>query len=387
MKKLIGQYNIIGKAALSSLAPALARLGWVLLGIIIGLLWAYQGAPVKFYDAEPVHLADGYKDQWIKMTAAEFAQTGDVEEATRKVVDGGIKPDRISQLIEDNQAADPELASQLQLLLPVAQANKSAASDQADKVKTGGLGNLLGPLACLFGAAIVGLLLSAVLTFYWVPPIGKWAKKKVATGRSVAVRATDAGIGTMHQERLAVHKRVVEQKTDFEVPPVAQYMSTYVSGDDLYDDSFSIETATGDFLGECGAGISETIGVGEPKKVTAFEVWLFDKNDIRTITKVLMSQHAYNDQALRTKLAPKGEAVLVQPDTVTVLETQTLRLQVRVVDMQYGEGPLPPNSFLGRFTVELAAWPKEDAGTGEIGGPQPSDPSSAFGDTAELLNY
>jgi hypothetical protein len=44
--------------------------------------------------------------------------------------------------------------------------------------------------------------------------------------------------------------------------------------------------------GECGVGISETIGVGDPKKVTAFEVWLFDKNDIQTVTKVLMSAHA-----------------------------------------------------------------------------------------------
>ena len=66
-------------------------------------------------------------------------------------------------------------------------------------------------------------------------------------------------------------------------------MTTYVLGDDLYDESFSIDTASGDFLGEYGVGVSETIGVGEPKKVTALEIWLFDKNDIKTATKVLMS--------------------------------------------------------------------------------------------------
>jgi hypothetical protein len=170
-----------------------------------------------------------------------------------------------------------------------------------------------------------------------------------------------------------------------EVAPVSQYMSTYILGDDLYDDSFAIETPAGEFLGECGSGISETIGVGDPKKVTATEVWLFDKNDIRTITKVLMSEHAFKDQALRTKLAPKGEAVMVSPDGVAILETQTLRVQVRVMDLQYGEGSLPPNSFFERLTVEIAAWPKEDAsGTGKS---QPPDTSAAFGDTAELLNY
>ncbi len=167
---------------------------------------------------------------------------------------------------------------------------------------------------------------------------------------------------------------------------MAQYMSSYVGGDDLYDNSFSIETAEGEFLGECGSGISETIGVGSPKKVTATEVWLFDKNDIRTVTKVLMSEHAFNDQALRARLAPKGEAVLATPGALTTLETQTLRVQIRVVDIQYAEGPLPPNSFFQQLTVEIAAWSKEDAG-GDDRMSQPPDASAAFGDTAELLNY
>jgi len=102
IKRLTGQFNIIGKAALSSLAPSLYRLAFVLLGIIIGLAWAYQGAPVKFRDAEPVHLADGYKDQWIKMTAVEFAESQDVEEARRKIVDAGVSPEMIQDLIDAN---------------------------------------------------------------------------------------------------------------------------------------------------------------------------------------------------------------------------------------------------------------------------------------------
>ena len=58
-------------------------------------------------------------------------------------------------------------------------------------------------------------------------------------------------------------------------------MTTYVLGDDLYDELFSIDTQGGDFLGEYGVGVSEIIGVGDPKKVTALEIWLFDKNDIK----------------------------------------------------------------------------------------------------------
>lgn len=387
-KRLIGQFNIIGKAALSSLAPSLVRLMLVLLGVVLGFIGAYQVLPVEFTDAEPVHLADGYKDQWIKMTAVEYAESGDVEEVTRKIVDAGVTPDMIANLINDNQA-DPVLVGQLDALRNIAEANRSAAEKQADKIEPGLLGGILGPILCLLGALIVGILLSAFFTFYWAVPVGKWAKPKAGRSRTGGViSASTSAAGAVHAERVAATRQAADHKTDFaavgEIAPVSQHMSTYILGDDLYDDSFSIETEAGEFLGECGSGMSETVGVGEPKRVTATEVWLFDKNDIRTVTKVLMSEYAFNDQTLRTKLAPKGEAVMVSPGAVTILETQTLRLRARVVDLQYGEGGLAPNSFFERMTVELAAWPKVDSSGGR---PMPPDPSAAFGDTAEILNY
>jgi hypothetical protein len=143
--------------------------------------------------------------------------------------------------------------------------------------------------------------------------------------------------------------------------PLAQFVTGYEIGDDRYDTSFSIETPTGDFLGECGVGIGETIGVGNPDKVTAFEVWLFDKNDIRTVTKVLMSEYAYGDQTLRAKLAPKGEPELARPDAAVELETASLKIRARVVDMEYGMGELQPRSFFSKLQLELAAWSKEVA--------------------------
>jgi len=132
-------------------------------------------------------------------------------------------------------------------------------------------------------------------------------------------------------------------------------------GNDLYDDSFSIDSPTGEFLGECGVGISETIGVGDPKKVTAFEVWLFDKNDIQTVTKVLMSGHAFNDPVVSQRLQSKGEPILAEGGKRVMLETATLTLEARVVSMNYGQGALPQSSFFDQMTLELAVWPKKTA--------------------------
>jgi hypothetical protein len=152
------------------------------------------------------------------------------------------------------------------------------------------------------------------------------------------------------------------EKTDFQslglAQPITQTMTTYVLGDDLYDESFSIDTGGGEFLGEYGVGVSETIGVGEPKKVAGLEIWLFDKNDIKTATKVLMSEHAYNDPNIRARLEPKGELVVVKPQEQILLETATLQLLATVVDMEYGSGAMPQRSFFERITLELAVWPR-----------------------------
>ena len=100
------------------------------------------------------------------------------------------------------------------------------------------------------------------------------------------------------------------------------------------------------------------IGVGDPKKVSALEVWLFDKNDIQTITKVLMSAHAFNDAATRQRLASKGETILVEAGQRFLMETATLQLEARVVDMVYARDALPESSHFSRLTLEISVWNK-----------------------------
>ena len=112
-------------------------------------------------------------------------------------------------------------------------------------------------------------------------------------------------------------------------------------------------------MGEYGVGVSEAIGIGDPKKVTALEIWLFDKNDIKTATKVLMSQHAFSDVNIRSRLEPKGELVQVEPQAQILLETATLQLLATVVDLEYGHAPMPNSSYFERITLELAIWPRQ----------------------------
>ncbi|HSH03335.1 MAG TPA: hypothetical protein VLL52_12510 [Anaerolineae bacterium] len=143
--------------------------------------------------------------------------------------------------------------------------------------------------------------------------------------------------------------------------PVARFRTTYNRGHDTYDDSFSIETTDGEFLGECGAGIAESIGSSSPKSVAAVEVWLFDKNDIRTITKLVMSDYAFNDDGLKAKLATRGEHALAATGETIVLETASLIVNAEVTEIEYGpaEGELGSESYFERLTIELSAWAKD----------------------------
>lgn len=162
------------------------------------------------------------------------------------------------------------------------------------------------------------------------------------------------------QEEIPDDMAAVGSTSDSDTIPIARFRTTYSLGHDTYDDSFSIENKAGDFLGECGVSIAESIGTDSPKNVAAFEVWLFDKNDIRTITKVVMSDHAFFDDALKAKLKPKGEPFLAKENETIVLETAALIINAEITDMQYGEGTAPPQSFFDSITIELSAWAKDE---------------------------
>jgi hypothetical protein len=307
----------------------------ILVGAAIGLFIGWYLWPVQWINATPADLRTDLQNDYMMMTIDSFRVNGDATLASY----------RYSLLGEDAAAA-------LAAVAPYEDPNVLAAFEQAIAsvpVVTPEPTPPQGPVGnrSLFGSILIALGVIAILAViagavYYLFRSGRSGERSVASQASEFSRSV--------------------QKTDYaamgEEPPIAQFVTTYMLGDDLFDDSFSVDSPAGEFLGECGVGISETIGVGDPKRVTAFEVWIFDKNDIQTVTKVLMSSHAFNDPAMRAKLESKGELIELVPGKQVVLETATLQLSATVADIQFGEGPLPPQSFFGRMTLELAIWTK-----------------------------
>lgn len=321
----------------------------VVLGLLLGMLLFWVVFPVEWTDARFYDLAPEAKAQYVVLVADSFSADKDPARAASYFE--AWTPEEKEQAFADAIAlsdaeARPDKAQGIQdlaLVLGVS-ATEGVAPLPEPTPQPGFFERVRVPCLVFF-------LVLLILVLGWI-------------GFRVAMRRRSAAEQPQPAVRPITVAAPAEDWEGVGQPPLGHFFTTYDLGEDTYDESFSIETPMGEFLGECGVGISETIGVGDPDKVTAFEVWLFDKSDIRTVTKVLMSEHAHQDDGLRARLASKGEAVMAQPGSPFMLETTGLQVRVDVTELIYGEGDGPPKSFFDKLTVELVAMTRP-AGSGE----------------------
>jgi hypothetical protein len=317
----------------------IAPIALFVVGILLGLLIGWVIAPVEFIDATPSYLRADLQEDYLRMAIDSYRLNPNPDLAVQRWQNLGVGAQQAFDVIQKNpQKADPAvIQSYGELITKVLSSQPAAPGGTASSSNTKNL--------IIIGAVVLVLGVLGAGGFYLYRLLGK------------------RGSGEVTPTMQAVEMSRKAEKTNFEqlglAPPITQTMTTYVLGDDLYDESFSIDTQAGEFMGEYGVGVSEAIGVGDPKKVTALEIWLFDKNDIKTATKVLMSKHAFNDSAIRARLEPKGELVIVELQSQVLLETATLQLLATVVDLEYGRGALPADSYFERITLELAIWPRQ----------------------------
>lgn len=345
--------------------PAWSMLAAFGVGLIIGLVvlgwWLF---PVEWTDATPGQLAEPYQQAWVKAVSELYAFTNDTIMVQQAL--GGWAGDVTGDQVACEMAAattDPSERARLEAVAGIVNGGAGCSGvttapplegggvpgDESAE-EGGGVPSWLLPAFLLL--LLLGLVVAAI---FWV-----MNRRKQSSETPVSVEPV---YDEDFSRASAAAVMAAQDEVDVTTVPIARFHTTYTFGNDAYDDSFSIENANGEFLGECGVGIAETIGGDVPKKVTALEIWLFDKRDIRTVTKVVMSDHAFFDDALKAKLAPKGEPVLAREGETIVLETASLIINAEITEMQYGsESGLPSQSYFDRVTIALSAWAKEDNG-------------------------
>ncbi|MFN3928440.1 MAG: hypothetical protein ACK4OK_02260, partial [Thermoflexus sp.] len=259
------------------------------IGLAAGLIYGWYIAPVEWTDAAPVDLRVDYRANYLRLladaTRAGFLRPEDSVDWLGQRWNPRDAAREIRRLAQ--QETDPARRETMERLAGVWE----QAPAPSLPARGGGL-FLTSPL-CLI--PLVGLALIAIA--------GLWVLRRPAL-RAAPRRPSPAASPIGPAPEPAIVERPGPEAAYRETwePPLSQHQVTYKLGDDHFDLSFPIELPNGEFLGEYGVGISETIGVGDPAKVTAFEIWLFDKNDIKTVTKVLASEYAYRDTGLQARL-------------------------------------------------------------------------------------
>ena len=361
-------------------------------GLILGLIIGWVILPVQWTDASAESLRADLRQDYLRNLITTYTLNGDKEKAIQLYKELGEQAEpTLSQLLAQPGFLSTEQITRFTTALGIAvpQASGAVVStapltlqdgteikvNNGDEIAPAKKSNTL--LWLGFGLlAILGVGAYLAYRYYF-------RERPVQEGKPLEDTSENRAAPVAARQPAAVPMRQAAEPTPAPTPvqsqsvfkpsffgngkqtngsavqkPVAQFMSTYAFGDDRYDESFTFDAPNGEFLGECGVSISDIIGVGEPKKISAFDIWLFDKNDIQTVTKVLMSKHSFDDPTTRQRLEIRGEPILAEPGAQFVLQTATLRLEGRIVDVMYGDMPLPEDSYFQRSTVELAIYRK-----------------------------
>lgn len=361
---LIATYNGLYRIVLQPYMPSRKTLILLIVGYIIGLISSYALFPVQFYNADPHTLSEGYRQEWVNLLAERYEQNTAIA-----VPSDEFNTQIINQL---SQVENPlETAQSLGIANPGFLALAQEASPGRSAPNPASLwGSLspwiIGPIVIVVLAVILWLVWGLLIYGNLVEPL----IKRLRGGTEISDKGTQTTIDALRRARQA-EDQAKERAAAAGVQPdqpgtlIIHKASVYLQGRGSYDDSFEIENEDKRFFGECGSTIAETIGEGSPEKVTAVEVWLFDKEDfVRTLTNVFISEYAYNDPAIRSKLETKGNLILAKPQATTRLETKTLIMQATIVDITYGTDTMPANSYFENMTVEIVVWHKGDASAG-----------------------
>jgi hypothetical protein len=333
--------------------PKVTTIALAVVCFALGMVWAYGIAPVQYVNGDPSQLQQSFQDQWVAGAAGRYAarnadNSGNVLGMLQAVDD----PQGIVQRLQTDPAysaiADALTQPEFQQLVQQAQPEAATAPPQPNAIN-----NYVIPLVVIIVFAILVVLAKVLWTLLIFPFI-----EPIISGRSKSEASKEIDLIKQRNQAMASMKDTAVEANEYGEPIIRQ-LSMYRRGFGNYDDSFNIETPDKTYYGETGGTIAETIG---EDGVTAIEVWMFDKDEFaNTPTVIFASEHAYNDDALRSRLENRGDVVKLEPGTKAILETGGLYIEATAREVNYDESAPDPKSVIEESKIEIVAWAKNGA--------------------------
>lgn len=387
---LLDSYNGLFKIVIQPQLPSLRFMMLGLIAFLLGMVWAYNIAPIQFYNAAPSQLSPSARDQWVRFVAISYPDVYNEEEAVRLLRQVEDPAGTVQRLIE----SDAGVANGQPLRITVELQEIQDIAQQAQPgIEAPSQGSILSSIFTFIIAAIAYLIIINVFALAWGLLIGGFFERGYQTiKKRIVGESEDDKRARIEMEGIRQRKelqaRMIEESAKEAAsseygPPIMQRISPYQKGR-AYDDSFAIEDNNDMFLGECGATIAKTIGNND---LAAVEIWLFDKDDfVRTLNKLFVSEHVYNDPVARSELEskvenPQTDIVMVTPDATINLETDNLLVRAKIMEFEYGsDADLPPNSHFESMNIRVEGWEKSstEGGTSTPAVPPPVPAASGL---------
>ena len=206
--------------------PVIAALVAIIFGFAFGLTWGWVIQPTEWVDAAPELLNSDYQKEYLSMTIDSFTVNSDTTQAMKRWQDLGspaIAQQRLEELKNNPGTQDRATIEAFSVLVNAAAPPVEASAEEPAKKPTSPLVKYALIALVLLVVAIVGYFAFRLL------------KPAVSGERTPAQEAAEVAKST---ERTDYSKMGLET-------PITQGMTSYIAGDDLYDESFSIESQAG----------------------------------------------------------------------------------------------------------------------------------------------
>lgn len=373
---LIDTYNGLYVIVLKPRMPESILYWMAIIGVLLGIIWTFFFPPVVWTGGNPNRLNEDSQRQWLLMTAVgTSAQNLYGPEQLVALAQAVPNPSQqIQAMLDDpNTSQNDRIALQaLQTQLP-ADVDAGSAPDVTS-------GNLLGYILTVWILPIiVMIILVIVITLLWrfliydnlVAPV----LQSIAEARDPELRARNQKARDelkIMQDQAKLREQLKRESVASELgEPVMTQLAIYTPGR-IFDESYEIELESGEFLGQSGAVIAESV---DPDPV-AVEVWLFDMFSSRNLARVFVTPQGNADPSIRSRLEadvdnPATDIIVAQANTPLTIDTDKLRLEAKFASLD-----INANGRFENFNLQMRAWNK-DAATASTPAPAiPSTPSA-----------
>jgi hypothetical protein len=368
----------------------------LLAGLVIGLIIAWGIWPVSYKNALPQDMRPAERDTYLSMVAESYGATGDLQLAQTRLETWPTEElaTALATLQERLLTTDPQAATEVEALAGALNLGAAAPRPAAAAARSSGstvpwktlCTSALWVLLVLTGVAALAYLFKrwraarqrrggpAIASTAQAPAqarspeeIARQEKEEWPPETSTAAEPGTTGESYLYDQEsdgvdaapaFIAAREVYQPPAQPSAPPaprpmpvdtshrpptpapapsaakVGDFMAIFQMGEPDYDEAFDINDPVDGYMGQCGLQLNEPVGSNRDQAV-ALQAWLWDSSDPDTRTKVLMSEGAYRDTALRAQQAGAHEVVQVRAGTEFELESHDLLLRGRVEKTDY----------------------------------------------------